>query len=570
MSNTLEFILKLTDQLSAGMRAAASVADSTAVRIQGDMNRMAASGNTFGYTLTSIQSKIVNLGRQKIVPSAVSDFQKATSAAQRFENELDRIARKSNGGSGGGLGMGAIFSGNLLANMATGAISRAGQAALQFGQDSVSESLFNTRISNALNATTRGQGAETMTQVRAISDKYGLDYKANLEGVKTLTGGLMGMNIPLKQQLEIFEGVSTGIAAMNLDAEMAKGAMLALGQMASKGTVSAEELRGQLGERIPGAFSLAAKAMGVTEAELGKMMQKGEVAAKDFLPKFAETMRATFGESAMQASNGPVAMMNRFNNAWFDLKKQVGDGIMPILIPIVEKLTILAERVLPQIRYGFESVMSFISGINSGSSEWSVWLETAQQYGMVIWGVFRHGSTVIWNIVSGLVEWISKSVIIQDLFKLIAGVAGVIGEIIKGIANVVLWIWDNVIHPLLKGIEWLYTSVKDLLGLGDNTEVKLEQTVKMAQPAGTDPTKQLTVPGAPVTPVNPSTPTNVGSSAQAINSGGQRNITITIGKQIEKLELNTVNMKEGATEIANIIREELRRVLYSINGQVAT
>ena len=44
--------------------------------------------------------------------------------------------------------------------------------------------------------------------------------------------------------------------------------MLALAQMASKGTVQAEELRGQLGERLPGAFKIAAAAMGVTQAEL--------------------------------------------------------------------------------------------------------------------------------------------------------------------------------------------------------------------------------------------------------------------------------------------------------------
>ncbi|MBU7576650.1 MAG: tape measure protein [Flavihumibacter sp.] len=572
MSNTLEFILKLTDQMSAGMRTAAAVADSTAVRIQGDMNRMAASGNTFGYTLSSIQSKIHSLGRQRIVPSAVSDFEKARTAGQRFEDQLDRIARKNSGGmgSGGGSGMGAIFGGNVLANMATGAVSQITQAATQFAQDSFSASLFNTRMSNALNATTGGQGGEAMQATRDISQKYGLDYQASLEGVKTLTGGLMSMNLPLQKQMEIFEGVSTGIAAMNLDAETAKGAMLALGQMASKGTVSAEELRGQLGERIPGAFGIAAKAMGVTEAELGKMMQKGELTASEFLPKFAQAMKDNFGEAALEASKGPVAMMNRFNNSMYDLKKEVGDGLMPIIVPFVEKLTELAQTVMPYIRTGFEYVMNLISNISSGTSEWAVWIEMVRMHAINVWNYMKLVFSTTWNIVSGLVQWAAQSVLIQDIFKALVTLGGFVYDIMSNLAKLIGWIFEKIVMPVLQKFEWIYTSIKSLLGFGNSTEMKLEQTLKIAQPPGTNPNKAISPAGVPVTPDKPTTKTDVGGSAQAINSGGQRNITITIGKQIEKLELNTVNMKEGATEIANIIREELRRVLYSINGQVAT
>src|SRR5690606_22603244 len=52
-------------------------------------------------------------------------------------------------------------------------------------------------------------------------------------------------------------------------------------------TVQAEELRGQLGERIPGAFATAARAMKVTEVELNAMLKRGEVLAVDLLPRMA-------------------------------------------------------------------------------------------------------------------------------------------------------------------------------------------------------------------------------------------------------------------------------------------
>jgi tape measure domain-containing protein len=64
--------------------------------------------------------------------------------------------------------------------------------------------------------------------------------------------------------------------------------------MASKGKVSAEELRGQLGERIPGALGIAARAMGMTQAQFNEMLDSGKIMAEDFLPKFSKRIKKHF------------------------------------------------------------------------------------------------------------------------------------------------------------------------------------------------------------------------------------------------------------------------------------
>lgn len=69
-----------------------------------------------------------------------------------------------------------------------------------------------------------------------------------------------------------------------------KGIMIAFQQMASKGKVQAEELRGQLGDRLAGAVQLFADAIGKTPQELDKLMQDGKLLAKDVLPKVSERM----------------------------------------------------------------------------------------------------------------------------------------------------------------------------------------------------------------------------------------------------------------------------------------
>jgi tape measure domain-containing protein len=104
------------------------------------------------------------------------------------------------------------------------------------------------------------------------------------------------------------------------------GVFLALGQMISKGKVQAEELRGQLGERLPGAFNLAARAMGVTTAQLDDMLKKGQVTAEDMLPKLAAVLKDEFGPAAEHASQGAQGAVNRLSTEWNLFKATVMDN----------------------------------------------------------------------------------------------------------------------------------------------------------------------------------------------------------------------------------------------------
>ena len=78
-------------------------------------------------------------------------------------------------------------------------------------------------------------------------------------------------------------------------------------------TVSMEELRGQLGDRLPGAFGIAAKSMNVTTEELDKLVSSGKLTASEFLPKFAAALRDTFGDTSYV--DGYTASWNRLQNS---------------------------------------------------------------------------------------------------------------------------------------------------------------------------------------------------------------------------------------------------------------
>lgn len=176
------------------------------------------------------------------------------------------------------------------------------------------------------------QGAANLKFLNDQVDRLGLDINAAYSGYKTFSGALMGTALEGDKANTVFRQVSEAATVMGLSGEQTEGAFLALGQMMSKGTVSAEELRGQLGERIPGAFQIAARAMGVTTMQLGEMMKDGAVISEDFLPKFGAELEKTFGSRLTSSTDSLQSNLNRMSTEWERLKVTIGTEFLPEII----------------------------------------------------------------------------------------------------------------------------------------------------------------------------------------------------------------------------------------------
>ncbi len=104
--------------------------------------------------------------------------------------------------------------------------------------------------------------------------------------------------------------------AIGASSQQTEGALLALEQMISKGTVSMEELRRQLGNAVPGAFEIGAKAMNMTTKEFNEFVKKGELASAVFVPKF-------IAEFKKQYISGFKEISKTFNFAMGQLKSSL-------------------------------------------------------------------------------------------------------------------------------------------------------------------------------------------------------------------------------------------------------
>lgn len=176
-------------------------------------------------------------------------------------------------------------------------------------------------------------------ELRKRSNELGVNFLTTADSFKTFNTAAQFAGLTVGQTEKIFNSFLTASAAMKLSNDELSGAMRAVQQMFSKGTVQAEELRGQLGERLPGAFSMSAQAMGVTTKQLGKMLENGEVLATDLVPKLAEALQNKFGPAAIEASYSATAQFNRFTNAVDTLKAALGQsGLVSVLAGVATKI----------------------------------------------------------------------------------------------------------------------------------------------------------------------------------------------------------------------------------------
>lgn len=184
---------------------------------------------------------------------------------------------------------------------------------------------MRTGLAFALDAGPAKLGAE-LEYVRGVADRLGQSLPVLAKGYTMIAASAKGTTLEGRATRDIFEAMAMAGTVFSLSAADMTGALLAVRQMMSKGVVNAEELRGQLGERLPGAYEIAARSMGKTTAEFGKMLENGEVLASDFLPRFASQLRTELGDSAEAAADKMQASTNRMQSAWFRFKVAVDES----------------------------------------------------------------------------------------------------------------------------------------------------------------------------------------------------------------------------------------------------
>ncbi len=292
----------------------------------------------------------------------------------------------------------------------------------------VSQAMFDAsaqaeRFRTTLNFATGGKGAQEIDYLRRVTNELGLQFASTAQAYSGFQAAARGTALEGQKAKDVFESIAKASAVMGLSADQSSGVLLALQQMISKGTVQAEELRGQLGERLPGAFQIAAKAMGVTTAELGKMLEQGQVIADDFLPRFAKSMNESLGDAAEKATDRLDAATNRFASAWDRLKQAGGDrGVSRAMANEMNAIT----RDMIAITEAME---------NAGRTGGSMWTQIGSGAGVAAGRLAFSTLNLVANTLNGTINALTggilglntKMAIMPDAFKMNAEQVAIMG-----------------------------------------------------------------------------------------------------------------------------------------------
>lgn len=215
------------------------------------------------------------------------------------------------------------------------------------------------RVSTALKnvSGSMSQYADNQRFLVDMAKKYGLEINALTGNFAKFTASASASNMSMEEQRKIFESVSRAVTAFGMSAEDSNGVFLALSQMMSKGKISSEELRLQMGERLPIALQAMAKAAGTSVAGLDKLLKEGKLMSADVLPKFADALNEMIPNVD---TNNLETSVNRLKNIFTELVNSM--DVQGKYKSLVDWLA----GALDSLKGKISGIFTFIIGIISG------------------------------------------------------------------------------------------------------------------------------------------------------------------------------------------------------------
>ena len=236
------------------------------------------------------------------------------------------------GGPEGALGAGIGLAAGGPAGAAVGAAIGAQVGGIRQALGATAEysaNLDKLRIALKGVTTSSEEYREGLSFVQESTERFAIPQEVLTRQFTKLQASVQGAGGNLDDTKTAFNGIVAAVRATGGSLSDVDAALTATAQVFSKGKVSAEELRQQIGERLPGAFTLFAESMGLTPAELDKALEQGKVSLQDF-QGFAKAIFDRYGKNAEAIAKSPKAAGDQLQVQLQQLQESVGRLLQPI------------------------------------------------------------------------------------------------------------------------------------------------------------------------------------------------------------------------------------------------
>ena len=366
-------------KLSASLNQVAKRADAAKVDFKSLADELKKVQTTTGPKSVSDLRNYRNAWRDiaDSVDVASKEFREATGEAAKLDKQLQKTTSRRGGRLRAGAQVAGTVAGAGVFGGVEGAIGALGGAAFggpagavvggaigaqlgglrqaAGGAAEYSANLAKLRIALQGVTTSQDEYQQSLGFIQQTTKDFAIPQEIITRQFTKLQASVQGAGGNVEDTKTAFNGIVAAVRATGGSLQDVDAALTATAQVFSKGKVSAEELRQQIGERLPGAFTLFAEAIGMTPQELDKALEKGQVSLQDF-QKFAEAIFKRYGENAKIIADSPKSAGDRLKVALEELSQSVGTLLEPIGAAFQQTF----EQIVKFINQGIVALQNFL------------------------------------------------------------------------------------------------------------------------------------------------------------------------------------------------------------------
>jgi tape measure domain-containing protein len=568
MNNTIEFVVKMKNMMSGELGKLSSTAQSSFHKMSQFAQGVGDKNKVLGMSYNELSKQIANVEntiKNSTIPSQIA-------FAKRELADLQKQAAKHQGNTTttsnlSGVGIGTIAGGTMLGNLATTGLSMIGDG-------------ISAIITKSMEKETAIAGMSTFLGKQGATEAY-KNIQTDANATPFDTASLLEVNRAL---------ISSGSNAKEArkDALNLGNAIVAVGGSGDTLTRMAANL--QQIKTVGKATAMDIRQFGMAGINIYEMLSRSTGKSIDQVKNMDVTYADLSKAMAMAAGKGGMyenALLNAQNSTqgkWSNLKESVvnnlaaiGESFKPLINGIID------------IGFSFSSignsVVQFANWINSSSTSASAFLIVVAMLsaafvtyqliigGVALWTGIVTKAQLLWNLamtanpigilVVGLAALVAGIAVAYNKFEGFRAMIDGVWGVMKDIASLFTAIFTNnfaAIPTILKRIFTgeSYTQAHDQSLLKSRVERYRENKAKATQLA-----KDKNAPISDATKLSNSNNESGKKAGDTVTGGGPKTINITVGKFFDNIQFTTMNGKESAQELENMVLECFSRVVYN-------
>jgi tape measure domain-containing protein len=243
----------------------------------------------------------------------------------------------------------------------------AGVGFVLIGKQAISAAASFNDLQTRLKLLTRQYGEyEQAQKIAANAAKiFGLSTREATEGIADIFARLRPLGVSLNDIESTFVGFNTVAKLSGTSATEAATAFRQLAQALGSGRLQGDEFR-SISEQVPGILAAISEETGVAQGNLKKYASEGKITADIVINALKRIESEGAGAISEIVEESDIQKFKNFQNAVDSLQVAIGQGLLPVVTPVINKATELIKQfaALPKpVRDSFIAITALTGAI---------------------------------------------------------------------------------------------------------------------------------------------------------------------------------------------------------------